>query len=108
MEDLEKSTDAALPDSKVNDVKKDEFVHQMMQQFDQLDIDGDGNIDFSEYVRNAWDADPDEALSSSSITLRQLRRQFKSCDLNRDGKISREEFKVLAENTYYELFLKKK
>ena len=76
----------------------------MMQQFDQLDIDGDGNIDFSEYVRNAWDAD--ESLSSS-ITLRQLRRQFKSCDLNRDGKISREEFKVLAENTYYELFLKK-
>ena len=39
-------------------------------------------------------------------TLQQLRRQFKRFDDNGDGKISRKEFEVMAEQCYYDLLKK--
>ena len=76
-----------------------EFVKQMMADFDRADLDGDGTINFSEYVRKVWGEM--EMSDHEPPTLRQLRRQFKQQDLNGDGKISRQEFQILAEKCYF-------
>ena len=73
------------------------FVDKMMADFDRADLDGDGSMDFSEYVRKAWgELEQDEM----PLTLRQLRGEFRKCDLNGDGRISRQEFKYLAEKCF--------
>lgn len=89
--------------------QKEEFIRRMMEDFDKADLNGDGKIDFSEYVRKVWDDttlkddDDDEFASTTTpITLRQLRREFRKQDLNGDGKISRREFQHLAEKMFSE------
>ena len=80
---------------------KDKFVQQMMLDFDKADLDKDGTINFSEYVRKVWGES--EVTQEMPPTLRQLRRQFKRQDQNGDGKISRQEFEMMAEKCYFDL-----
>ena len=67
---------------------KNELVTKLMADFDKADLNKDGVIDFSEYMRLIWG----NADQNQSTTLRQIRKQFNSGDKNKDGKISREEF----------------
>lgn len=30
------------------------FIQKMLSVFDAADLDGDGSIDFSEYIKNEW------------------------------------------------------
>ena len=55
-----------------------------------------------EFVRKIWSDLEDNQDNSKLPTLRQLRRQFKLQDQNGDGKISRQEFQLMAENCYEE------
>jgi len=81
----------------VNESEQEKFVREMMEDFDRSDLDGNGSMDFSEYIRQVWSDETQE----KSATLQQLRRQFKAFDLNQDGKISRQEFQIMAENCYF-------
>ncbi len=75
------------------------FIDKMMEDFDKADLDGDGSMDFSEYVRKVWgemEGDGEEV----PISLRQLRREFRKVDLNNDGRISRREFRHMAEKCF--------
>ena len=86
----------------VHESEQEKFVREMMEDFDRADMDGNGNMDFSEYIRKVWsDESQAQGKSSKSSTLQQLRRQFKAFDLNQDGKISRQEFQIMAENCYF-------
>jgi Ca2+-binding EF-hand superfamily protein len=85
---------------KNNDIKA-EFLHKMMSDFDKADLDGDGNIDFSEYVRKVW-GQIEVSEHEMQPTLRQLRRHFKQQDLDGNGKISRQEFQIMAEKCFLE------
>ena len=80
-----------------NESDQEKFVREMMEDFDRADLDGNGSMDFSEYIRQVWSDETQE----KSATLQQLRRQFKAFDLNQDGKISRQEFQIMAENCYF-------
>ena len=51
-------------------------------------------------MRKIWGDLEDSQDTSALPTLKQLRRQFKHQDLNGDGKISRQEFKSMAEKCY--------
>ena len=82
---------------KLNNVEKTEFVKQKMAEFDKFDLDGNGSIDFGEFVRKNWGESGNE---KSKQTLRQLRRKFKQHDTNNDGKISREEYQTMLEKYY--------
>ena len=33
---------------------EEEFVEKMLKVFDAADLDGDGSIDFSEFIKNEW------------------------------------------------------
>ena len=82
---------------KLTNVEKTEFIRQQMAEFDQFDLDGNGSIDFSEFVRKNWGS---SETDKSKQTLKQLRRKFKQHDTDHDGKISREEYKVMLEKYY--------
>ncbi len=34
--------------------KEEEFILCMLEAFDAADLDGNGSIDFSEFIRNEW------------------------------------------------------
>ena len=87
----------------VHESEQEKFVREMMEDFDRADMDGNGSMDFSEYIRKVWSEEQTttQEKSKSSSTLQQLRRQFKAFDLNQDGKISRQEFQIMAENCYF-------
>ena len=34
--------------------QEEEFVSSMLSVFDAADLDGDGSIDFSEFIKNEW------------------------------------------------------
>ena len=87
--------------AKMTNDDKDKFVQEMMLDFDKADLDKDGTINFSEYVRKVWGES--EVTQEMPPTLRQLRRQFKRQDQNGDGKISRQEFEMTAEKCYFDL-----
>ena len=53
--------------------EQEKFVREMMEDFDRFDLDGNGSMDFSEYIRQVWSDETQE----KSATLQQLRRQFK-------------------------------
>ena len=40
--------------AKMTNDDKDKFVQEMMLDFDKADLDKDGTITFSEYVRKVW------------------------------------------------------
>ena len=82
---------------KLKNVEKTEFVNKQMAEFDKFDLDGNGSIDFSEFVRKNWGSSETE---KSKQTLRQLRRKFKQHDTNNDGKISRDEYQAMLEKYY--------
>ena len=52
-------------------------------------------------MRKVWGES--EVTQEMPPTLRQLRRQFKRQDQNGDGKISRQEFEMMAEKCYFDL-----
>ena len=54
--------------------EQEKFVREMMEDFDRFDLDGNGSMDFSEYIRQVWSDETQE----KSATLQQLRRQFKA------------------------------
>ena len=54
--------------------EQEKFVREMMEDFDRSDLDGNGSMDFSEYIRQVWSDETQE----KSATLQQLRRQFKA------------------------------
>ena len=58
----------------VNESEQEKFVREMMEDFDRSDLDGNGSMDFSEYIRQVWSDETQE----KSATLQQLRRQFKA------------------------------
>ena len=33
---------------------EEEFIQKMLSVFDEADLDGDGSIDFSEFIKNEW------------------------------------------------------
>lgn len=92
------------------DQEEQDFVEKMLKVFDAADLDGDGSIDFSEFIKNEWQTDDSSqqlstATSTSKCTvtnksLKQLRREFTNRDLNHDGKISRDEFKIISQRCY--------
>lgn len=83
-------------------LSKQKFMQEMMADFDKADLNGDQNIDFSEYIRLIW---KDQQDSDKLTTLKQLRRQFKAYDLNKDGRISRQEFQDVAEKVWLQMKL---
>jgi len=102
-------------DTAKNDLQsqgEEEFIQKMLSVFDEADLDGDGSIDFSEFIKNEWqNEDQSQHLSTVTSTskattviayksLQQLRREFSNRDLNKDGKISREEFKIISQRCY--------
>lgn len=91
--------------------KEDKFVERMLSIFDAADLDSNGSIDFSEFIKNEWqNEDSTKHLSAAtssknhtSLTaksLKQLRKEFNNRDLNHDGKISRDEFKIISQRCY--------
>ena len=85
--------------------KKRAFVRKMMEDFDAADVNKDGKMDFSEFVRKIWEDTTNEdglPTASTPITLRQLRREFRRHDLDGDGTISRREWQQLAEKCFDE------
>ena len=56
-----------------NESEQEKFVREMIEDFDRSDLDGNGSMDFSEYIRQVWSDETQE----KSATLQQLRRQFK-------------------------------
>ena len=48
--------------------QEEEFVNHMLSIFDAADLDGDGSIDFSEFIKNEWQVHLkfEEATRSSS------------------------------------------
>ena len=58
----------------MNESEQEKFVREMMEDFDRSDLDGNGSMDFSEYIRQVWSDETQE----KSATLQQLRRQFKA------------------------------
>ncbi len=51
--------DKAMPTAtKSVDQLKQTFVDEMMKTFDQADKDGDGNIDFMEFIKEQWEGRP--------------------------------------------------
>ncbi len=79
--------------SGLNSPKAEEFVQKMMADFDRADQNGDGGLDFGEYLRKIWS---DQDQTEAPLTMKRIRKEFKTIDKNRDGKISREEFRELA------------
>ena len=75
---------------------KEKLIAEQMDEFDRFDLDGNGSIDFSEFVKKNWSS------SRSSKSLKHLRREFKKTDSNHDGKISRDEYKAMLDK-YYEI-----
>ena len=75
---------------------KEKLIAEQMDEFDRFDLDGNGSIDFSEFVKKNWSS------SHSSKSLKILRREFKKTDSNHDGKISRDEYKAMLDK-YYEI-----
>jgi len=75
--------------------RRKEFVDAMLKIFDDVDVDGDGSIDFAEFLRHEWEGRPE--LNYRNSNLRLVRRQFRKIDTNRDGKISRAEFVAMVE-----------
>ena len=75
--------------------EKKKLIAEQMVEFDRFDLDGNGSIDFSEFVKKSWN-------SQSSKSLKHLRREFKKHDANHDGKISRDEYKAMLDK-YYEI-----
>ena len=37
-----------------NESEQEKFVREMMEDFDRSDLDGNGSMDFSEYIRQVW------------------------------------------------------
>ena len=66
------------------------LVREMMDYFDRIDINKDGEISFNEFIRNNNDQE--------GVSMKKLRRAFKNCDINGDGRISRLEFYELIKN----------
>jgi Ca2+-binding EF-hand superfamily protein len=87
-----------LHPNEINTSRKEIFVAGMLRTFDEADKDGDGNMDFVEFLRQQWEGRPE--LTYRDSNLRQMRREFRKLDLNRDGKISRQEFITMAENCF--------
>ena len=87
-----------LPTEKDRKNEKQVFVDEMLQSFDKADQDGDGKLDFLEFLRQQWEGKND--LSYRDSNLRQMRREFRKVDLNKDGIISREEFIAMAQKCY--------
>ena len=79
-----------------SEIKK-QMIAQKMVEFDQFDLDGNGSIDFSEFVKKNW-----SDSSTGGRSLKHLRREFKKHDSNSDGKISRDEYKAMLDK-YYEI-----
>ena len=82
----------------------------MMEDFDRADLDGDGNIDFSEYIKSHTAAPPSGGsptirtsngeANQDTFDLKALRRDFRRSDADRDGMISRQEFCSVAETSF--------
>ena len=51
---------------------------------------------FTEYVRHEWD----ESQNNRKVTMKQMRDEFNEMDKDKNGEISREEFRHLAETVY--------
>ena len=87
----------------VENVRKSEkqhFVDEMLQSFDNADKNSDGKLDFLEFLRQQWEGKSD--LSYRDSNLRQMRREFRKVDLNKDGIISRDEFIAMAEKCFHQ------
>ena len=78
--------------------EKQVFVEEMLRSFDNADKDGDGKLDFLEFLRQQWEGKSD--LSYRDSNLRQMRREFRKVDLNKDGIISRDEFIAMAQKCF--------
>ena len=75
--------------------RRKDFIAAMLKIFDDADIDGNGSIDFAEFLKHEWEGRPE--LNYRNSNLRVIRRQFRKIDTNRDGKISRAEFVAMIE-----------
>ena len=66
------------------------------------DKNGDGHVDFSEFIRHHLERQGGDGAASGGGggDLRKLRREFRRSDANRDGRISREEFRLMAESSF--------
>ena len=77
------------------DGRRKAFVDSMMKVFDEADADGDGGVDFAEFLKHEWDGRTD--LDFRNSNMRKIRQQFRKMDKNRDGKISKEEFMAMVD-----------
>ena len=68
---------------------KTKFVEGMMRDFDAADLDGDGNIDFGEFIRSKMTQED----TDGNFDMKKLRREFRRNDTDRDGMISRLELR---------------
>lgn len=76
---------------------RDLYIAKMMDSFDAADLDQDGQLDFGEFVRREWMENPSNRHKNS---MKKMRSEFNRRDVDKNGKISREEFKVLVAQSY--------
>lgn len=81
--------DTAVANMLANRMRKKD-LDVLGNQFDLLDMNGDGHVSLDEYV---------QSMSSLHVTVDDLKRQFDSHDLNKDNKISKTEFLTACVST---------
>ena len=64
------------------------FLENWTEIFDKVDTDGNGGVDFQEFVTASID-------HKKNINNESLRMAFDRFDINKDGTISIDEFKVI-------------
>ncbi|TRY74078.1 hypothetical protein TCAL_07405 [Tigriopus californicus] len=79
---------------------KERFVRQMMERFRAADVDQNGQITFAEFIRHEWTMNESLNSNSKACNLKSLRREFQQLDLDGNGKVSEQEFKMIIARVY--------